>query len=313
MLRLLVAESEGFNSAARTSLDRRFHTCWADIRSRRELLGQVPHYDILWVRLRHQIDSEVFDAAPSLRYVVTNTTGLNHIDTLGAAERRISVLSLRGEGQFLSGVRATAEHTIALCLALMRQIPAAARHTSEGYWNRYLFKGNELAGRRIGVVGYGRLGRLVAQYAQAFEMDVVASDPHTASDGTVPLLTLEELLYTSDIVTLHVSLSPETEGLFGVRQFSAMKNRAWFINTARGELVDEYALIQSLRSKKLAGAAVDVVRDEGSLPATPNPLIEYSRIDERLIVTPHIGGYTEESLWKTEEFMTAKLIAATVG
>ena len=119
-------------------------------------------FNALWVRLRNRIDREVFDAAPRVRFVITNTTGLNHIDQEEADRRGVRVISLRGESEFLKDVRATAEHTVGLLLALMRRIPAARDHVRRGGWNRDLFRGNELYGKTAGIVGYGRLGRLVA-------------------------------------------------------------------------------------------------------------------------------------------------------
>jgi D-3-phosphoglycerate dehydrogenase len=251
-------------------------------------------------------------AAPRLRIIATPTTGLNHINLEEAESRGIWVLSLRGESDFLKNIRATAEHTLALMLALLRQIPAAAAHTGAGGWDRDLFKGHELHGKTVGVVGYGRLGRIVARYLQAFDTHVLTADPSIDPGSVEPdvtLMPLAQLLQEADLVTLHVNLCDETCGFFGREQFAAMRDRAWFINTSRGELVDESALLDALCSERLAGAALDVLCEERSDGMADHPLVAYARTHDNLLITPHIGGATHESMTKTEEFIARKLVA----
>ncbi len=166
-LRLLIAESEGFSQTALRQLLQHFDVESADL-DRAGLLNRVGAFDALWVRLRNRIDREAFDAAPRLQFVITNTTGLNHIDLEEAERRGVRVISLRGEAEFLKDVRATAEHTVGLLLALVRHVPAAHAHVCGGGWNRDLFRGNELYGKTAGIVGYGRLGRIVSKYLRAF-------------------------------------------------------------------------------------------------------------------------------------------------
>ena len=146
------------------------------------LVAAVGEVNILWVRLRHRIDAEVMAAAPHLKIIVTPTTGLNHIDLEEAGRRGIRILSLRGEAEFLQDVRATAEHTLALILALLRHVPTALTHVQEGGWNRDQFKGRELHRKTVGVVGYGRLGRIVARYLRAFDTQVLITDPNLKTE-----------------------------------------------------------------------------------------------------------------------------------
>ena len=155
-------------------------------------------------------------------------------------------------------------------LALLRQIPAATEHAREGGWNRDLFKGHELHDKTVGIVGYGRLGHLVARYLLAFGAKVVAADPNVMDsvDSDVPMVPLSELLRVSDIVTVHVNFTEANARMFGAREFAQMKHGAWFINTARGELVEESALLAALRSGWIRGAAIDVVADEQISGAT---------------------------------------------
>jgi D-3-phosphoglycerate dehydrogenase len=308
-LKIVVAEASGFSAEAASLLRECGDVILADL-DRAGLLSTVKEADVLWVRLRHQIDPEVMAAGLRLKMIVTPTTGLNHLDLNEAHQRGIKVLSLQGETQFLNDIRATAEHTVGLMLSLLRHVPAALEDVRKGSWNRDSFKGRELFGKTIGVVGYGRLGRIVAKYLSAFDARILVSDPHvdrSSFDSGISVSGLEDLLQQSDIVTLHVSWSPTTQSFFGREQFSKMKAGAWFVNTARGEVIDETALLDALRSGQLAGAAVDVLCGEQHDGKMNHPLVAYAREHDNLLITPHIGGCTVESMEKTEVFMARKL------
>lgn len=313
MPNILVTESQGFSPEAAVLLEQLGPVVWGDV-DRPTLLQAVTQTEILWIRLRHRIDAEVLAAAPCLTTIVTPTTGLNHIDLETAAQRGIRVLSLREEKDFLRDVRATAEHTLMLMLTLLRQGHAAITHVLDGGWNRDLFRGHELHQKTVGVVGYGRLGRIVARYIQTFDARVLAADPYVAPHDVPPgvtLVPLETLLPAADIVTLHVNLDPETVGFFGAAHFAAMKRGAWFINTSRGELVDETALLEALSQGSLAGAAIDVLGDEQPTGMATHPLVVYARAHPNLIITPHIGGGTVESMAKTEYVLARRLSTLT--
>ena len=311
-MKLLVAESEGFAPAALSLLRTKTEVIEADL-DRKGLLQAAPDADILWVRLRTLIDVEVLDAAPRLKFIVTNTTGLNHIDLDTAQTRGIRVLSLRGEVDFLNEIRATAELALGLALALVRRIPAAHEHACDGQWDRYQCKGNDLYEKTAGIVGYGRLGRIVAGYCRSLGMRAVATTLETerlALEAGVNLVPLDKLLSESDLVSLHVNLTPDNRKMSGPEQFARMRPGAWLINTARGELIDEPALLWALRSGHLGGAALDVIADEHRGTGRRHPLIEYARNNSNLVLTPHIGGYTRESLHKTEFFLAQRLVEA---
>src|SRR5579863_79183 len=307
-LRILVAESTGFSSRAAAVLQQIGVPTFGDL-NRDELLSQVQDADVLWVRLRHLIDGEILRRATKLRMIVTPTTGLNHIDTAEAERLGVDVLSLRRHTDFLRNIRATAEHTMALILSLLRHVPEAVSHVKDGGWNRDEFKGNELYGKTVGIVGYGRIGQLVGKYLSAFDTRILAADPNFAQSdaGGAVNVSLFELLTESDIVTLHVNYSADKQGWFAELQFSAMKQGAYFVNTSRGELVNEAALIDALRTNKIAGAALDVVANEQSLGSENNPLIAYGHKNRNLLMTPHIGGCTIESMEKTEFFLAERL------
>jgi D-3-phosphoglycerate dehydrogenase len=309
--RILVTESADFSPAAATMLRGAGELVLANL-DRAGLLRVAGEADVLWVRLRHRIDAEVLAAARSLRVLATPTTGLTHVDVEEAARRGVHVLSLRGETDFLRDVRATAEHTIALMLALLRHLPAATQHTTLGGWTRDRFRGHELYGHTVGLIGYGRLGRIVARYLTAFDARVLVADPHVdpaTVDAGVTLVPLDELLRDADIVSLHASHTPETHGMLGAAHFATMKPGAYFVNTARGELVDELALEAALRAGHLGGAALDVLVEEHATGMGGHRLVRLARERPDVIITPHIGGCTAESMEKTELFMAERLLA----
>jgi D-3-phosphoglycerate dehydrogenase len=307
---ILVAESRDFASDAAALLQRVGCVKLRDL-SREELLREISDVDVLWVRLRHRIDREILEAAPRLRYIVSPTTGLNHIEIDEAGTRGVRVLSLRDENIKLRDVRATAELTVGLMLALLRHLPESVSHVREGGWDRDRFKGHEIYGKTVGVVGYGRLGRLVAGYMEAMGARVLACDPNVEADrvdGSVELRSFEDLLQLSDIVSLHVSYSPSTHELLGGPEFALMKEGSWLVNSSRGEVIDEQALIAALDSGQLAGAALDVLAHEQTGDFHERPLIRYAREHPNLLITPHIGGCTFESMEKTERLMAERLV-----
>lgn len=323
MIRLLNAEPRNYPDQARAilralgQLDERSLT-------RAELLGCIGAYDVLIVRFSWRIDQELLDAATRLRVIVTAATGLEHVDLAYAQRRGVTVLSLQGEAEFLQRIPATAEHTWALLLALVRRIPWAYEAVLHGRWDRDGFRGRELSGRRLGLVGLGRVGRQVARFGKGFDMVVAAYDPHAEAwvDGVERFQQLPELLRQSDVVSLHVSSNEQTRGLIGAQELAQLPPGALLINTSRGSLIDEGALVTALAQGRLAGAAVDVIASEYDEAARQgHPLLRYARDHQNLLITPHVGGATLESMERTEVFMAQKLrrwldqqtLSATVG
>jgi D-3-phosphoglycerate dehydrogenase len=280
--------------------------------TREQLLCRLNNYNVLIVRLGFQVDRDVMDASDSLKVIVTATTGLDHIDVSYAETREIEVLSLQGEKEFLRSVPATAEHTWALLLSLLRRIPQAYASVLQGQWNRDAFCGRDLKSKRLGIIGLGRIGEKVSRFGQAFEMEVGAYDPHPKScpAGVQQFHSLEKLLGRSDVLTLHVPLVAETSGMIGREELSLLPADAVLINTSRGEIIDETALVDALTRGQLAGAALDVIcgeRDARSRQSSP--LVQFALENSNLLITPHIGGVTAESMAETELFMANKLKA----
>ena len=251
----------------------------------REALGDA---DGIIVRSSTTVDADLLDAAPDLRVIGRAGVGVDNIDVEEATRRGIAVLNAPG-GNTVS----TAELAFGLLLAAARRIPAADRSLREGDWDRSAFRGRQLEGMRLGVIGAGRIGSEVVHRARGFGMTVVVHDPYLpserAADLGVELLELEELLRTSDAVTLHAPLTDETRGLLGPEEIGWMKEGALLVNAARGGLVDEEALAGALRAGRLGGAAVDVYETE--------PLPEDSPLRDapRLVMTPHLGAATSEA------------------
>ncbi len=285
--------------------------------SKEELVVQMSDVDILIVRMDTAVDRAVLDVALRLKIVASATTGVNHLDLPALEARGIKVITLRGETKFLETIPSTAELTFGLVLALLRKISEAAEATKNGIWKSAAFQGRELRGKTLGLVGYGRVGRMVARYARAFDMEVLAYDPHVgehvfAEDG-VRRTSFDALLQRSNIVSLHATHTRETDCMMDRAAFSSMRPGSYLVNTARGELVDEAALLEALESGHLAGAAVDVLADENAQIRTleSHPLVRYAKAHAHLIVTPHIAGMAIESVHKTSMFI-AKSVAAYV-
>lgn len=307
--RILNAEPENYSPQAAAILQTQGELRLAH-QNQTSLLNAVTDVDALIVRLAFQVDEQVFNAAPNLRAVVSATTGLDHIDLAAAERHGVRVLSLRGEEDFLRNIPATAELTWGLLLSLTRKIPAAFDSVREGEWQRDWFKGHDLAGRRLGILGLGRIGTMVARYGQAFGLQVFAFDPNTQHrmPGVENTESMEDLLRQADILSIHVPLNPDTVRLIGKTELDLLPAGALLINTSRGDILDEPALTSVLERGHLAGAALDVLSNERSQELADSGLIQYARTHDNLILTPHIGGATYESMAATEIFMAKKLV-----
>lgn len=257
----------------------------ADRAALREALADA---SAIIVRSSTTVDADLLDAAPELRVIGRAGVGVDNIDVEEATRRGIAVLNAPG-GNTVS----TAELAFGLLLSAARRISAAERSLRAGEWNRGAFRGSQLGGRRLGVVGAGRIGSEVVRRARSFGMDVVVHDPYLgeerAADLGVEPLALEELLRTSDAVSLHAPLTDETRGMLGREEIALMKEGAILVNAARGGLVDEDALAGALREGRLGGAALDVYETE------PLPDDSPLRDAPGLVMTPHLGAATAEA------------------
>jgi (S)-sulfolactate dehydrogenase len=257
---------------------------------RGDLLAALPAARGLIVRNRTRVDAELLEAAPGLRVVGRLGVGLDNIDLDACREAGVEVRPATG-----ANAVAVAEYVIAAAMALVRGVFDATRPVIAGEWPRQAFVGGEVAGRRMGLVGLGLIAREVAARALALGMDVAAYDPFLADDDPawegVERATLDHLVATSDVLSLHVPLTAQTRGLIDASRLAGMPPGAVLVNTARGGVVDEDAVVAALRSGRLGGAALDV------FDAEPVDRTYGSRFDgvPNLILTPHVAGITVES------------------
>ena len=242
----------------------------------------------LLVRSDTQVTAELIDHAPHLRVIGRAGIGVDNIDVQAATRRGIAVLNAPG-----ANTVSAAEHAMALLLALVRRIPWAVQSMREGAWDRKAFGGTELRGKTLGVVGLGRIGGHLTGIARAFGMHVVAHDPYLseerARDLKVELVALDDLLQRADVISLHLPLTEQTRGILDRRRLGLLKPAAVLVNTARGGLVDEEALVEALDGGRLAGAALDVFEEE------PLPAESALRRCEHLLLTPHLAASTIEA------------------
>jgi D-3-phosphoglycerate dehydrogenase len=250
----------------------------------RKALGTA---EVLIVRSKTKVTADLLEQAPALKIIGRSGTGVDNIDVAAATRRGVIVMNTP-VGNSISA----AEHTIGLILSLLRKIPQANNSVREGKWERHKFLGTELHGKVLGVIGYGKIGTEVVKRALSFNMQILVYDPFVsealAQDLNLRLVKFEELLSQADIITLHVPLTASTRKLIDFRALVLMKHGAYLINTARGELVDESALLSALKSGKVAGAALDVFADE---PQPNRELVSMPNV----VATPHIGASTVEA------------------
>ncbi|HUJ22754.1 MAG TPA: phosphoglycerate dehydrogenase [Bryobacteraceae bacterium] len=254
----------------------------------KEYLEHLGDADALVVRSAVQVTSEVLAKAPKLRVIGRAGIGVDNVDLDAATAAGVLVMNTPG-----GNAASVAEHALALMLAMARHITQANASTRSGKWEKKRFLGNELRGKTLGIIGLGSIGREVVKRARAFEMQIVAHDPYVttqiAEDLGVHLVCLDDLYAASDYITLHVSLTPETERLLSRDAFAKMKPGVRIVNCARGELLDDQALCEAVRAGKVAAAALDVFATEPPPPGYPLFALD------SVIGTPHIGGSTEEA------------------
>jgi phosphoglycerate dehydrogenase-like enzyme len=207
----------------------------------------------------------------------------------------VPLLTLAGEKEILHNLTPAAELSWALLMACSRLFRGAVRDVLEGHWMREKFPGVMLKGKLLGLIGCGRIGSWMARYARAFDMDVIGYDPYAdVVPDQIRKAELDNLLSSADFVSVHVPLNEQTRGMLGRREFARIKPGAIFINTSRGAVTDEDALLSALVEGRLAAAGVDVLEGEPNIDL--HPLVQYARTHDNLIITPHIGGFSPDAV-----------------
>jgi D-3-phosphoglycerate dehydrogenase / 2-oxoglutarate reductase len=252
------------------------------------LHAMIGNYKALIVRNQTQVTRELIAAGSGLQIIGRAGVGLDNVDLQAATEHGI-VVAFTPE----QNANSVAELTIGLMLALARKIPAADRDTKAGGWKRQQFTGSEILGKTLGLVGFGRIGASTANKARALGMDIVAYDPFVDAESLkamelrAEMMSIESVLQRADFVSCHLPATRSTMNFFDDDKFALIKPSAYFINTSRGEVVDEDALLRALQTSKIAGAALDVRSIE---PPEASPLTEFDNV----ILLPHIGAFTKE-------------------
>ncbi len=256
----------------------------------------------LLIRSRTKIDAELLGRAPDLKVVITSTSGYDHIDLAETAKRDIVAMYTPEANS-----QSAAELTLTLMLGVLRRVNESTRLLRDGRWRDELGTGNELRGKTVGLIGLGRVGSRVAHLLQAFDCEVLAFDPYQSDEVferlKIPRLGLTEVLAQAEILSLHVPLNSETRRLIRAETLELTQDGLILINTSRGKVIDESALVAALESKQIQAAGLDVFEHE--------PLARESRLRKmpQVLITPHIGAYTEEAFTRASESAIEKLIA----
>ncbi|MDG6910807.1 MAG: hydroxyacid dehydrogenase [Nitrososphaerota archaeon] len=298
MVKVLVCDQVDIT---RLSLGPSFEVDYRPTLSREELLSVAGNYEVLVVRSRTKVDREVLERANRLKLVARPGTGLDNVDVGFAKERGVAVVNSPE-----SLVEAVAEQVVLVMLALSRKLVQADTGTRSGKWEKNVLVGRELKGKVLGVVGFGRIGRRIAEIGRALGMTILAYDVvPVPQDVTGPLgarmVPLDEIFSSSDYITLHVPLAPDTVHMVDAPRIATMKESSVLVNMSRGGVVDEDALASALRAGTIGGAALDVFEKEppsGTILSAPN-----------VILTPHIGGQTEEAQANAIEVVGEKVRA----
>ncbi|ABK19319.1 phosphoglycerate dehydrogenase [Syntrophobacter fumaroxidans] len=252
-----------------------------------ELRGIIKDYDGLVIRSATKVTRDIIDAADNLKVVARAGIGLDNVDVEAASKRGIVVMNTP-EGNIVT----TAEHAIAMILALSRSIPQATNSIKSGKWEKKRFMGREVFNKVLGIIGMGRIGRIVADRAKGLKMNVIAFDPYISSEvlesSGIEAVALDDLLTRSDYITVHTPMTPETRDILNAKAFKKMKEGVFVINCARGGIVNEQDLHDAIRAGIVAGAALDVFAQE---PPKDNPLLALDSV----IATPHLGASTDEA------------------
>jgi D-3-phosphoglycerate dehydrogenase len=271
-----------------------------------DLERRIGDFDGILIRSATRLTAEVLEHAERLKVVGRAGVGVDNVDVDAATKRGIVVANAPQ-----SNVITASEHTLAMLLALVRKVPQAHGSLIAGAWERSKFSGVELYEKTLGVLGFGRIGQLVAQRALGFGMRVVAFDAYVSEErfrevGVERAATSDELYAQADFITIHLPVTPDTENWLDAGAFAKMKDGVRIVNVARGKLVVEDALREALDSGKVAGAALDVFREE---PVTHHPLFEYPNV----VVTPHLGASTAEATDRAGYQAAEQVVAALTG
>jgi len=272
--------------------------------TRAETLAVVKDYDGIAVRTKFRIDAELFAVAPKLKFVARAGAGLDNIDIPIAKERGIALLAAN-EGN----MDAVGEHAAGLLLSLMNNFRKADIEIRNGIWDREGSRGYELKGKTVGIIGYGFMGQSFARKLSGFGVNVIAYDKYKTgfTDEFAREVSMEEIVKHSDVLSLHIPLTSETRQMVNDEYFFHFKKPIFFINTARGEIVNTQAVLANIDKGKILGAGLDVLENEKFPSLAEQPWYESLSTSDKVILTPHVAGWTFDSYRKISEVLAQKL------
>lgn len=244
------------------------------------------------------LDESVLSGS-SIKVINTCSTGTNHIDMQYCLNNNIAVWTLTKDMELINQLPSTSELAFTLMGSMFRKVDAGFKDVKDGNWNYEPFMGKQIKDSSIGIIGFGRLGKIMKKFCDAFGMKVYIYDPYEGYNG------LDDLLQNSEVISLHIHVTDETRDMIGSKFLSKMKKGSYIINTSRGELVDESAIIRSIQTGHLSGYATDVIRDEFG-DQQSSQLVEYSKENSNVLITPHVGGMTWEGQTKAYKWAVNK-------
>lgn len=299
---VLNAETTGYSPKAIKAWEDKGFTYQASSWEQINRTLSFPGVSVLIVRLQRKLDEEVLAKFPDLHTVVSATTGHDHLNLKALADRKIKLISLRGQNDFLKTIPSTPELCFGLLLSLIRNIPSAVESVKQGNWNRDTFRGYQLKGKTLGIIGLGRTGKMMAGFGKFFGMDVVYFDPFVHDTEFEKVKDLSALLRISDVVSLHVHLDTTTIHLLNEDNLQFMKEGGFLLNTSRAGIWDESCIVELLKQKRIAGVATDVLQGELN-DIHDSVLWQAQQEGYNILITPHIGGATFDAMWACEEYV----------
>ena len=281
---------------------------YLDYPSYSDVMNIIDDVDGLFPNARMKVDSILLKNAKKLKIISMPAMGTDHIDVEECKKRNIKLFSMSDSKDFMRGVSSTAEYTVGMILLLMKKYLSSSQSVLErGEWKAADYRGYDINGKRVGIIGYGVVGSQVEKILLGFGADVVKYDPYIEKYRTKNLVDLDTLLSTSDIITCHIPLSPETNGMINKECFDKMKG-VYFINASRGEVIDDYDLMTAMESGNIRAAALDVLSGEAEGSIWKHPLVEYSKSNSNLFITPHCAGSSNDGLKRVFKHAAETLI-----
>lgn len=276
---------------------------------RKVVLSEIENCDAYLASAAIEVDKEFLEKANKLKVIGSPSTGTDHMDLKLIKQKGIICYDISKEFDLINSFTATSELAFTLLLSLIRKIVPASLDAKNGIWSREKYSGTQLFNKTFGIIGLGRLGEISARIAKGFGMNVIACDIKEKNIPYVKMMDLLSVAKQSDFISVHVHLNKETVNLVDKAFFRNMKKSALIVNTSRGKIINEKDLIIALKENEIGGACLDVIDGEWLEPNAlfQHPLIKYSRSNNNLILSPHIGGATKESIYGARIFMAKKI------